>query len=62
MSAIEVNILQEDTPLPNEMGSFWASSSSKVNLLNLLRLFIITHADKKLPVTEVILNRTGITG
>ena len=43
-SAIEVNNLTGDTPLPAEINAFWACSSNKVKLQNFLSGYIIKVA------------------
>ena len=48
--------------MPVEMGTFWASSSKKVKLQNMMENFIIKHIDDKMRSIETVLSGTGIEG
>ena len=46
MKPIEISMIAEDTPLPVNMDTFWASVSSKAKLQMFLRKCVIENAAK----------------
>lgn len=61
-SPIEVNNLNDDTPLPVDMNAFWSCSSNKVKLQNLLREHILQIAEYQFSNVQVVISGTGIMG
>ncbi|XP_052271149.1 uncharacterized protein LOC127871907 isoform X2 [Dreissena polymorpha] len=59
---IEVNMVNEDTPLPVNMDTFWASGSNKVKLQILLSKWIRQNANNIWPNVELVLSSTVIDG
>ena len=59
---IEVNLLNKDTPLPVDLDAFWASSSNKVKLLELLRSQILDKATVTFPNVYIIVSASGVSG
>ena len=53
---IEVNNLKLDTPLPVEMGTFWASSNNKSKLQKLLKKYLMTTVHDQNPNLELVLS------
>ena len=56
---IEINILKEDTPIPVSMESFWASSSNKAKLQQLLKNVLLKNAQSGV---DIVVSGTGIVG
>ena len=54
VTPIEISIVAEDTPLPVNMDTFWASISNKAKLQALLRKFVIENAENMCPEVELV--------
>ena len=54
MKPIEVSIIAEDTPLPVNMDTFWASVSNKAKLQMFLRKGVIENAANMCPDVEIV--------
>ena len=54
VTPIEISMVAEDTPLPVNIDTFWASISNKAKLQALLRKYVIEHAEYVYPEVELV--------
>ena len=54
MKPIEISMIAEDTPLPVNMDTFWASVSNKAKLQMFLRKGMIKNAANMCPEVEIV--------
>ena len=54
MKPFEISMIADDTPLPVNMDTFWASVSNKVKLQMFLRKGVIENAANMCPEVEIM--------
>jgi len=58
LKPIEINVINDETPLPVNMDFFWPSNSNKAKLQLYLYHFLQREAPKRCPGTEIVLSGT----